>query len=108
MHPDVEPRIWLQGTLVEADETFQVSLTDIDGDPAVTLGAGTSAAVTITDTDAATVAISNPNQAVTEGGTVTFTLTQSALSSVNTVYSYAINFGTASAADISNIGSHDP
>src|SRR5439155_877391 len=79
----------------ELSETVSVTLGAIAGDPQITLGLTTAATGTITDNDTATVSISG-TPTVTEGRDLTFTVTQSAVSSTDTTINYSFG-GTATA-----------
>ncbi|RYD21545.1 MAG: hypothetical protein EOP88_11010, partial [Verrucomicrobiaceae bacterium] len=96
----------LNDAVVEGTETVSVTLTGFTaGDTEVSLGATVTAALDITDNDAATVVIAKINDGA-ETNTPTnglFRVTQSAASSTNTVVTYAVG-GTVSIGDFTALG----
>ena len=78
--------------IVEADETVIVQINSVTGDPQISVDTGNdTATVTILDNDSAQVSIANANDA-SEPGSVSgrFTVTQSAVSSTDTVVGYTV------------------
>src|SRR5439155_516138 len=87
--------------LVEADETVSVTLGTIIGNPGISLGLTTVDTGTINDNDTATVTISG-TPAVTEGRDLTFTVTQSAVSSTDTTINYSFGGTATGGSDFTN------
>lgn len=91
----------LNDAVVEGTETVSVTLTGFTaGDTEVGLGATVTAALDITDNDAATVVIAKINDGAETNSPTNglFRVTQSANSSTNTVVTYAVG-GTVNASD---------
>ena len=90
----------IDDAIVEANETVIVTLDSISsGDSGISIDATADAAtVTITDDDVATVSITANDAAAAEAGTdaVQFTVTQTQVSSTDTVIAYTVT-GTATA-----------
>ncbi len=87
--------------IVEAAETFTATIGPITAsDPQVTLGAPASANLSIADDDTATVSIAAGTNGSEPGpSNVTFTVTQSAVASVDTVIPVTYGGGAASGVD---------
>src|SRR5258705_543646 len=91
----------LTSEIVEGTETVVVNLTGFGAhDPQITLGATTSATVNITDDDAATGSIAKINEGP-ETNTPTnglFRVTQTAVSSTDTVVNYTVDVASTATA----------
>jgi hypothetical protein len=87
-------------TLVEGPETVIVTLASISSGSA-TLGTTTSATTTIADNDAATVSLANTTNSAEPGTNGVLTLTQSAVSAVDTVINLTYGGTAATPADYS-------
>ena len=88
----------LDDAIVEGGETVVVTLTSVTSGLA-TLGATLIATNTIADNDAATVTIANTTNAAEPATNGVMTLTQTAVSSQDTVISYTVGGTAASGAD---------
>ena len=88
----------LNDLVVEPSETVTVTLSAVTSGLA-TLGATLIATNTIADDDAATVTIANTTNAAEPATNGVMTLTQTAVSSQNTVISYTVGGSAASGAD---------
>src|SRR5260370_22786177 len=83
--------------IVEGTETVVVTLQSISsGNAGISIAAANSATVNITDNDTATVSIAKISDAVEPGTNGKFRVTQSLVSSTDTVVSYTVS-GTATA-----------
>jgi len=88
----------IDDVLVEATETVIITLNSTDN-TSVTVGTPASASINILDDDTALVSVTGTTGATEAGGAGVFTVTQTAMSSTDTVVSYTVG-GTASGADI--------